>query len=247
MADRADVVVIGGGVIGLSVAYELAGQGVSVHVFDQGPLAQEASWAGAGILPPGNREFSISPEQRLRSLSHERWPALCEELQSATGIDNGYRVCGGMEIQLEGLSDQRISELAKDLVEVLRDEALEALEIRADARVAFHCPCTLQHAQKLGGAVEDVLRRLGFTLTAVPDAHLCCGSAGTYSLTQPEISFALRDRKLDALESGKPDMIVTANIGCQTHLAGAGRTPVRHWIEIVDEALGHRKPGIRPD
>ncbi len=78
----------------------------------------------------------------------------------------------------------------------------------------------------------------GFGLTAVPDGHLCCGSAGTYSLTQPELSRQLRDNKLNALESGKPDAIVTANIGCQTHLDGAGRTPVRHWIEIVEEAMG---------
>jgi glycolate oxidase iron-sulfur subunit len=132
----------------------------------------------------------------------------------------------------------RVSALAKDLVEVLRAEPLEKLGIRGDKRLAFHCPCTLQHAQKLGGAVEGVLSRLGFDLTPVPDSHLCCGSAGTYSLTQPELSRKLRDNKLDALESGKPELIVTANIGCQTHLDGAGRTPVRHWIEIVEEALG---------
>ncbi|MFC3606532.1 glycolate oxidase subunit GlcF [Stutzerimonas tarimensis] len=132
---------------------------------------------------------------------------------------------------------RRVSELAKDLVEVLQAQDLESLRIKGDKRMAFHCPCTLQHAQKLGGAVEGVLTRLGFTLTPVPDAHLCCGSAGSYSLTQPEISKQLRDNKLNALESGKPEVIVTANIGCQTHLDGAGRTPVRHWIEIVEEAM----------
>ena len=131
----------------------------------------------------------------------------------------------------------RVSALARDLVEVVRNEALESLGVRGDKRVAFHCPCTLQHAQKLGGAVEDVLRRLGFMLTVVPDPHLCCGSAGTYSLTQPELSRRLRDNKLDALEGGRPELIVSANIGCQSHLDSAGRTPVRHWIEIVDEAL----------
>ena len=88
--------------------------------------------------------------------------------------------------------------------------------------------------------MEEVLTRLGFHLTAVPDAHLCCGSAGTYSITQPELSRQLRDNKLNALESGKPEEIVTANIGCQTHLGGAARTPVRHWIEVVDEALSAR-------
>ena len=143
----------------------------------------------------------------------------------------------------------RISALARDLVEVLRGEALESLGVRAGKRVAFHCPCTLQHAQKLGGAVESVLSRLGFELTPVPDAHLCCGSAGTYSLTQPELSRRLRDNKLDALESARPELIVSANIGCQSHLDGAGRTPVRHWIEIVDaacEAVGARENAPRP-
>lgn len=132
---------------------------------------------------------------------------------------------------------ERVSALAKDLVEVLRSADLEQLKAKSSMRMAFHCPCTLQHAQKLGGAVEDVLKRLGFELTSVPDSHLCCGSAGSYSLTQPELSKQLRDNKLDALESGKPEVIVTANIGCQTHLDGAGRTPVRHWIEIVEEAM----------
>ncbi|MDN3521632.1 glycolate oxidase subunit GlcF [Halomonas ramblicola] len=131
----------------------------------------------------------------------------------------------------------RVSELAKDLSEILRDEDLDDLKVKEGRRLAFHCPCTLQHAQQLGGAVEGVLTRLGFALTPVADAHLCCGSAGTYSITQPELATQLRDNKLDNLEAGDPEVIVTANIGCQTHLAGAGRTPVRHWIEIVDEAL----------
>ncbi|MGU7769931.1 glycolate oxidase subunit GlcF [Burkholderia sp. MR1-5-21] len=132
---------------------------------------------------------------------------------------------------------RRVSVLARDLAEVIAAEPLDALNVleAPDARrVAFHCPCTLQHAQRLGGAVERILTRLGFDLTNVADAHLCCGSAGTYSLTQPELATTLRDNKLDALEAARPDLIVTANIGCQTHLNGAGRTPVRHWIELVD-------------
>ncbi|WP_438390525.1 glycolate oxidase subunit GlcF [Caballeronia sp. DA-9] len=141
---------------------------------------------------------------------------------------------------------QRVSGLARDLVEILANEPLDPLEPRVPLEtgspasrrsVAFHCPCTLQHAQKLGGAVESILQRLGFDLAAVPDAHLCCGSAGTYSITQPQIAQRLRDNKLDALESNKPEVIVTANIGCQIHLDGASRTPVRHWIELVEESL----------
>jgi glycolate oxidase iron-sulfur subunit len=131
----------------------------------------------------------------------------------------------------------RVSALARDLVEVLAAEPFDTLQRNASQRVAFHCPCTLQHAQKLGGAVESVLRRLGFDLSAVPDSHLCCGSAGTYSMTQPALARSLRDNKMAALESGEPDVIATANIGCQVHLNGAGKTPVRHWIELVDELL----------
>jgi glycolate oxidase iron-sulfur subunit len=85
--------------------------------------------------------------------------------------------------------------------------------------------------------VEAVLSRLGFNLTAVPDSHLCCGSAGTYSITQPALSKQLRDNKMNALESGRPEVIATANIGCHTHLASAGRTPVKHWIELIEDAL----------
>lgn len=132
---------------------------------------------------------------------------------------------------------RRVSEMALDLVQVLADEPLERACAATDRRIAFHCPCTLQHAQKLGGAVEAVLTRLGFNLTAVPDSHLCCGSAGTYSITQPELARQLRDNKLNALESGHPEVIATANIGCQSHLNSAGRTPVRHWIELVDQVL----------
>ncbi len=130
---------------------------------------------------------------------------------------------------------QYISERTRDAVEIVRAEPLESLKLRPGQRLAVHSPCTLQHAQKLGGALEDLLRRLGFDLTPVPDAHLCCGSAGTYALTQTELASTLRDRKLDALESGRPELILTANIGCQVHLGGAGRTPVRHWIEWLDE------------
>lgn len=134
---------------------------------------------------------------------------------------------------------RRVSEHSRDLAEVLADEDLEALPINREAlaSLAFQCPCTLQHGQQLAGVTEGLLARLGFELTPVPDGHLCCGSAGTYSVTQPAMARQLRDNKLDALESGGPSVIATANIGCQMHLDSAGRTPVRHWIEIVDEVL----------
>src|SRR5258708_32680478 len=97
-----DVIIIGGGVIGLSLACELAGEGASVAVYDQGPMGQESSWAGAGILPPGNPELAESPEARLRAASHVLWPHWSALLREETGIDNGYRRCGGLEVRCDG-------------------------------------------------------------------------------------------------------------------------------------------------
>lgn len=131
---------------------------------------------------------------------------------------------------------KRIAELTKDLSEILAKEDLHALRGSAEMRrrVAFQSPCTLQHGQKLNGLVEKILRDLGFTLTAVPDAHLCCGSAGTYSILQRSLSQQLRERKLDALQSDRPDVIASANIGCLAHLAAGATVPVRHWVELLD-------------
>ena len=106
-------------------------------------------------------------------------------------------------------------------------------------RVAFHPPCTLQHGQAITGRVEALLRRFGAQLCAVPDAHLCCGSAGTYSVLQPELSRQLRDRKLEALHGQRPALILSANVGCLAHLEGGTETPVRHWIEWLDARLAH--------
>ena len=133
---------------------------------------------------------------------------------------------------------QRVSALALDVAEVLRDADLSGVALGRQAqKVAFHSPCTLQHAQQLDGVVETILSRAGFTVTAVPDAHLCCGSAGTYSILQPELSQRLLANKLAALQQDAPDVIATANIGCQLHLASQAARPVRHWIELLDEAM----------
>ena len=131
----------------------------------------------------------------------------------------------------------RISALAKDICEVIAREDLAPLKIKGAGKpIAFQSPCTLQHGQKLAGVVESILQRLGFNLTPVADSHLCCGSAGTYSILQPVISRQLLDEKLSALEEGKPELIVTANIGCQLHLETRAGLPVKHWIELVDES-----------
>jgi glycolate oxidase iron-sulfur subunit len=110
----------------------------------------------------------------------------------------------------------------------------------AGKKVAFHSPCTLQHGLKIRGVVEELLLAAGFELTFVPDSHLCCGSAGTYSVLQPEIAGKLRGNKLEALNTGSPDIIASANIGCLTHLQSGSARPVRHWIELLAERLHGR-------
>lgn len=131
----------------------------------------------------------------------------------------------------------RVSALARDPAEVIGTCDLSPLGAPGrDRRVAFHSPCTLQHGQRLKQVVEPILARLGFAMTRVSDAHLCCGSAGTYSVTQPELSARLLRNKILALESGRPEVIATANIGCQLHLAGGTETPVVHWLELLDSA-----------
>ncbi len=129
-----------------------------------------------------------------------------------------------------------VSELCRDVSEVLAAEDLSVLNIKAGSRVAFHSPCTLQHGQQLNGLVEGILQQLGFELTEVPDSHLCCGSAGTYSILQPELSQQLLSNKLQALNTEQPDVIVTANVGCQLHLNTRTQKPVKHWIELLDPA-----------
>lgn len=202
--------------------------------------AQQAGCCGATDYHLDAQEKGL---ERARRNIDAWWPAIeagAEAIvQTASGCGAFVKEYGKLlrDDALYAKKAQRVSELALDLVEVLGGEPLDALNINIGKTVAFHCPCTMQHAQKLGGIAEKTLRRLGFSLNPVADAHLCCGSAGTYSITQPVLSRQLRDNKLDALERSNPDVIVTANIGCQAHLASAGRTPVRHWVELLDEAL----------
>ena len=137
-----------------------------------------------------------------------------------------------------------IVELTKDVSEILQQEDLESLALNNTPAVSWHCPCTAQHGQNLTDPTQSVLQRLGFTVPEVTDSHLCCGSAGTYSIFHPERAQKLRKRKLENLlesEPGAPvETIVTSNIGCQLHLSGGTTTPVVHWIELVARELAKR-------
>ena len=138
---------------------------------------------------------------------------------------------------------KKVSELSCDIVEalsqVLSEEDVSTYKTSSAAmgKIAYHPPCTLQHGQKLPMAAETILARFGFKLSPVADSHTCCGSAGTYSIFQPEISQQLRDNKVASLLADEPDIIATANIGCQLHIqAGSGRRVV-HWIELLDSVI----------
>jgi glycolate oxidase iron-sulfur subunit len=134
----------------------------------------------------------------------------------------------------------RISALTKDISEILphfEPLLVSLLRGKTSRRVAYHPPCTLQHGQQIRGKVESVLRAIGIDVALCGDSHLCCGSAGTYSVLQPDLSYRLRDQKLASLEATHPEEIVSGNIGCLTHLQSGTTTPVRHWIELIDDAL----------
>ena len=147
----------------------------------------------------------------------------------------------------------RVSSLARDVGEAVA-EALDADEMALDRlglaapgpRVAFHAPCTLSHGLRVAGAVEQVLDRCGFERVPVADGHLCCGSAGTYSMLEPALSKRLLERKVEALERGAPDVIATANIGCLLHLRRRAGPPVVHWIELLDPAPPAPVPASAP-
>ena len=135
---------------------------------------------------------------------------------------------------------KRIVELTRDIAEILPDfeEPLIALaRRRAVHTVAFHSPCTLQHGQQIRGKAEHLLAALDIEVRLPADSHLCCGSAGTYSLTQPALSYTLRNQKLEKLNALEPQMIVSANVGCISHLQSGTSMPVAHWIELVEHML----------
>jgi glycolate oxidase iron-sulfur subunit len=135
---------------------------------------------------------------------------------------------------------RRVAELARDPVEFLADQSdalRQRLRKRPAERLAWHPPCTLQHGQRLGGRVEALMRELGFELALPEQSHLCCGSAGTYSVLQPELSHQLRDNKLERLRQLQPERVLSANIGCISHLQAGTATPVQHWLEFLDQAM----------
>jgi glycolate oxidase iron-sulfur subunit len=172
------------------------------------------------------------------------WPYIELGAESIIATSSG---CGlqlkGYERLLKEFPDysaksKHLAGLVKDPIELIDVQKLSAVVKDSDrCSVVFQSPCSLQHGLKINGQVEAVLERLGWNLTKVKDPHLCCGSAGSYSILYPETSATLREEKLNALSQGSPELIVTANIGCQLHLAAKSAVPVIHWLELIEREL----------
>jgi glycolate oxidase iron-sulfur subunit len=216
-------------------------------------VADDAGCCGAIRMHLSDQRGGLDDMRR----NIDAWWPLVEGLTSAGPVEAIVMNASGCGVTVKdyghALADDpdyapraaRISELTRDLSEML-GELVPLLKPRlatlppsaARQHLAFHPPCTLQHGQQLRGAVEMPLRELGFDVQiAGAESHLCCGSAGTYSVTQPELAYQLRDRKLANLAPLNAQTIVSANIGCIQHLQSGTATPVRHWVEVLDDAL----------
>jgi glycolate oxidase iron-sulfur subunit len=215
---------------------------VATRVFDRlGISLVTAQGAGCGGALNQHLSDSAGAREMMRRNIDAWWPHIESGIEAIVMTASG---CGLMVKEYgAALKDDsayaekaaRISALTLDLSEILSRENLDAFShVGQGTRVACQSSCTLQHGQKLGGTVESILQRCGFELTPVADGHLCCGAAGTYTLLQAELSRQLLENKLTALQAGKPEVIVSANVGCQMHLASGSDVPVRHWIELLE-------------
>jgi glycolate oxidase iron-sulfur subunit len=163
----------------------------------------------------------------------------------ATGVDTIISTASGCGVMVKDYTTlfnaddpyyetaEYVATKTKDIAEFLIEQDLSTLSVK-ETNISVQIPCSLQHGQKLPKVLPELLTKLGYNISPVKDSHLCCGSAGTYSIFQPKLSKQLRDNKLDNLTSSKPDVIVSANIGCLMHLQKGTETPVKHWIELLD-------------
>jgi glycolate oxidase iron-sulfur subunit len=217
----------------------------TARVFDRAGISAIAV-DGAGCC--GALSYHLSEHDEARALARRNidawWPHVERGAEAIVMTASG---CGVMLRDYGHVLDgdpayaakaARIASIVRDPIEIVAAEWHRLAELvdarRADARLAFHPPCTLQHGFKIHGEVERVLCDAGYALVPVADAHLCCGSAGTYSILQPELAGKLKANKLRALMAQRPSMIATANIGCLTHLQSGTDVPIRHWIELID-------------
>lgn len=211
-------------------------------------LRTSAGCCGALNYHLGAQEVALN---QMRRMIDEWWPFLETGTEAivitASGCgtlvkDYGYLLRDDPEYADKA---ERVSELTFDMSEILTKENISTILPSTPLplslkKVALHVPCSLRHGQKQDGLIESLLTQFGFELTEVTDNFTCCGSAGAYSILYPTISRQLRENKLAVLQAGEPQVIATANIGCQIHLQGQSQTPVRHWIELIADRIDNR-------
>jgi glycolate oxidase iron-sulfur subunit len=216
------------------------------RVLDRGKISL-ISAANAGCCGALSLHLAQAEEAKgfMRRNIDAWWPEIesgCEAIvmtASGCGVtvrEYGQLLAGDPEYAKKAA---RVSALTRDLSEIIAVEKPTGLPVGNAKLASYHSPCTLQHGQQIRGLVEEILLSYGWRLARVRDEHLCCGSAGTYSLLQPKIAKQLLDSKLAALQEHQPEVIATANIGCLLHLGVDAGVPVRHWIELLD-------PGFDP-
>nr|ADI22174.1 Fe-S oxidoreductase [uncultured gamma proteobacterium HF0200_24F15] len=221
--------------------------GAAIRVLDRAGISAivvpEAVCCGALSLHLG---VTQEAKKYMRRNIDAWWPKIesgCEAIvMTASGCGVTVREYGQLLSEDKAYAEKaaRISALTCDLSEILLAEKPGRMPLGKGRRVAFQVPCTLQHGQQINGAVEALLSHYGWQLVKSREQHLCCGSAGTYSLLQSKISRRLLIDKITRLEEGQPELIVSANIGCLLQLSKAASVSVRHWIELLDPASEHR-------
>lgn len=186
-----------------------------------------------------NQHFGAS-SKALKNIKNniDAWQSAEVILSSASGCGLMVKDYGTLFDKGDGYYQKawQISKKTQDIAEFLADKDLSVLKTDGK-KITYHSPCTLQHGQQLGGLVESILQQLGYAPYPVKDAHLCCGSAGAYSIFQPKLSQQLKVNKLQNLTASNPEMIVTSNIGCLMHLQKDTKIPVKHWVELLDETF----------
>jgi glycolate oxidase iron-sulfur subunit len=205
-------------------------------------IAQDQGCCGALVHHMGREEQALSAARRnvdawSAAMRHEPLDAI---LINASGCGTMVKDYGHLLARDEGYREraEKFAGLTRDITEFMTEIGLKAPEKWSDLKVAYHSACSMQHGQRLTVQPIALLEQAGFTVVDIPEGHICCGSAGTYNILQPELAGELRDRKVRNIESVAPDLVAAGNIGCITQLQGESAIPIVHTVELLDWALG---------
>ncbi len=205
-------------------------------------IAEDQGCCGALVHHMGREEQAVEAARRnvdawTTLMRHEPLDAI---IINASGCGTMVKDYGHLLTRDEGYREraEHIADITRDITEFMAEIGLRAPERWSDLKVAYHSACSMQHGQRLTIQPRALLEQAGFTVVDIPEGHICCGSAGTYNILQPELAGELRDRKARNIESVAPDLVAAGNIGCITQLQGENQIPILHTVELLDWALG---------